>query len=134
VYAPVCAICVDRTRGQTQRLQLPTASRCGSRHDHASPAFRTRRSGRDFATTLAAVWKGNDCLTIARSKALAAHLESQRRPKPPRPRPGSYAWPDLRRAIEAGCAAGATPGEIAPAVPPHHPALARPAPVAGESP
>ena len=26
------------------------------------------------------------------------------------------------------------PGEIAPAVPPHHPALARPAPVAGESP
>ncbi|HKV69122.1 MAG TPA: hypothetical protein VJN72_13615, partial [Gaiellales bacterium] len=74
--------------------------------DHASPQFQTRRSGRDFVTTLAAVWKANDCLTIARSKALTAHLESQRQPKPQRPRPGSYAWPYLRRTVEAGYAAG----------------------------
>ena len=77
--------------------------------DHASTQFQTRRSGRDFATTLAAVWKANDCLTIARSKALAAHLESQRGAKPPRPRPGSYAWPDLRRDLERAYASGATP-------------------------
>jgi hypothetical protein len=114
---PVCAICVDRTRGKTQKLQLTHRVSVWLGHDHASPTFQTRRSGRDFATTLAAVWKANDCLTIARSKALAAHLERQRgAEQPQRPRPGSYAWPDLRRAVEAGYAAGATPGEIAPAV------------------
>ena len=85
--------------------------------DHASAQFQTRRGGRDFVTTLGAVWKANDCLTTARSKALTAHLESQRGAKQPqRPRPGSYAWPDLRRAVEAGYAAGATPGEVAPAI------------------
>ena len=113
---PVCAICVDRTRGKTQRIQLTHRVSVWLCSDHASTQFQTTRSGRDFVATLAAVWKANDCLTIARSKALAAHLESQRQPKPQRPRPGSYAWPDLRRTVEAGYAAGATPGEVAPAV------------------
>jgi len=113
---PVCAICVDRTRGKTQRLQLTHRVSVWLCQDHASAQFQTRRSGRDFVTTLGAVWKANDCLTIARSKALTAHLESQRGAKPQRPRPGSYAWPDLRRDVEAGYAAGATPGEVAPAV------------------
>ena len=113
---PVCAICVDRTRGKTQKLQLTHRVSVWLCADHASPQFQTRRSGRDFVTTMAAVWKANDCLTTARSKALTAHLDKLRQPKPQRPRPGSYAWPDLRRTVEAGYAAGATPGEIAPAV------------------
>jgi hypothetical protein len=55
------------------------------------------------------VWKANDCLTIARSKALNAHLEGQRGAKPQRPRPGSYAWPDLRRDLERASADGTRP-------------------------
>jgi hypothetical protein len=106
---PVCAVCVDRTRGKTQRLQLTHRVSVWLCADHASTRFQTRRSGRDFVTTLGAVWKANDCLTTARSRALAAHLESLRRPKPPRPRPGSYAWPDLRRDLERAYAEGATP-------------------------
>jgi hypothetical protein len=113
---PVCAICVDRTRGRTQRVQLTHRVIVWLCEDHAGRDFQTRRSGRDFVTTLAAVWKANDCLTAARDKALAAHLDRLRGSAPQRQRPGSYAWPDLRRSVEAGYAAGATPGETAPAV------------------
>jgi hypothetical protein len=108
---PVCAICVDRTRGKTQRLQLTHRVSVWLCQDHASTQFQTRRSGRDFVTTLTAVWKANDCLTIARNQALTAHLQSLRAPTPPRPRPGSYAWPDLRRTIERAYAGGTTPNE-----------------------
>jgi hypothetical protein len=113
---PVCAICVDRTRGKTQRLQLTHRVSVWLCQDHASREFQTRRGGRDFVTTLAAIWKANDCLTTARDRALTAHLDRLRDPAPHRPRPGSYAWPDLRRTVEHGYAAGATPAEVAPAV------------------
>ena len=117
---PVCAICVDRTRGTTQRVQLTHRVSVWLCVAHAGPAFQTRRSGRDFVTTLAAVWKANDCLTTARNKALTAHLHSLRQPKPPRPRPGSYAWPDLRRDLERAYAGGATPREAHTAVHTEH--------------
>jgi hypothetical protein len=45
----------------------------------------------------------------ARSKALNAHLGGQRGAKPQRPRPGSCAWPDLRRDLERASADGTTP-------------------------
>ena len=115
---PICAICIDRTRGKTQRVQLTHRVSVWLCHAHASRDFQTRRSGRDFATTLAGIWKSNDCLTVARSKALTAHLEHLRGPTPPRPRPGSYAWPDLRRDVEAGYAHGTTPHQAHHAV--HH--------------
>ena len=83
---PVCAICVDRTRGKTQRVQLTHRVSVWLCAAHAGPDFQTRRSGRDFVTTLAAVWKANDCLTTARNKALTAHLDSLRQPKP-KPKP-----------------------------------------------
>src|SRR5205085_8641864 len=44
---PVCAICVDRTRGKTERLQLTHRVVVWLCADHASPAFQTRRGGRD---------------------------------------------------------------------------------------
>ncbi len=113
---PVCAICVDRTRGKTRRVQLTHRVSVWLCEAHASREFQTRRSGRDFVTTLAAVWTANECLTVARNKALAAHLEGLRQPKPERPRPGSYAWPDLRRSVEAGYAAGTTPHQAHAAV------------------
>jgi hypothetical protein len=116
----VCAICVDRTRGTTQRVQLTHRVAVWLCHDHASREFQTRRGGRDFATTLDRVWKANDCLTIARDKALRAHLDQLRGTGRPRPRPGSYAWPDLRRALERRYAHGTTPHEAHTAVQHEH--------------
>jgi hypothetical protein len=117
---PVCAICVDRTRGKTQRLQLTHRVTVWLCEDHASREFQTRRNGRDFVRTLHGVWKANDCLTRARDKALTAHLDQLRQPPPQRPRPGSYAWPDLRRTLERGYAEGTTPGQAHVAVQQRH--------------
>ena len=55
------------------------------------------------------------CLTAARHKAVHAHLASLT-DRPARPRPGSYAWPELRRTLEQGYAAGARPADVAEAV------------------
>ena len=113
---PVCAICVDRTRGRTERVHLSHRVSVWLCADHASAAFQTRRGGRDFVRTLAGVWKANDCLTIARDRALTAHLDRLSQPAPARPRPGSYSWPELRRRLEGRYAAGATPGQLTTAV------------------
>jgi hypothetical protein len=113
---PVCAICVDRTRGKTRQVRLTHRVSVWLCADHASTEFQTRRGGRDFVRTLLGVWRANDCLTHARSRALDAHLERLTEPPPMRPRPGSYSWPSLRRRLEAQYAAGATPAQVAPAV------------------
>ena len=140
---PVCAICVDRTRGRTERIQLTHRVAVWLCADHGSVAFQTRRSGRDFVRTLMGVWKANDCLTAARERVLTAHLDRLTSQRPPqRPRPGSYSWPDLRHRLEKRhaegpsppararrpCALRRLPGE--PSQPAHHPALARPTPLA----
>jgi hypothetical protein len=109
---PVCAICVDRTRGRTQNVRLTHRVSVWLCEAHASAEFQTRRSGRDFVRTLMGVWKANDCLTLARSRALDAHLERLSGPPPQRARPGSYSWPALRRNLEERYAAGATPAQI----------------------
>jgi hypothetical protein len=112
---PVCAICVDRTRGRTAEVRLSNRVSVWLCPGHARPEFQTQRGGRDFVRTLAGVWRANGCLTIARDRALEAHLE-RLRGRPPRPRPGSYTWPDLRRRLEARYAHGATPTQLEPQV------------------
>ncbi len=116
VKQPVCAICVDRTRGTTQRVHLSHRVSVWLCADHASPTFQTRRSGRDFVRTLMGIWKANDCLTAARSRALTSHLDHLNDQKPKRRRPGSYSWPDLRHQLEHHYAAGATPAQLTTAV------------------
>ncbi|HSS59311.1 MAG TPA: hypothetical protein VLK59_14960 [Solirubrobacteraceae bacterium] len=121
-----CAICVDRTRGRTRRVTLSNRVSVHLCDAHASHEFQTRRGGRDFVRTLMGVWRANDCLTLARSRALDAHLAALR-VHPARPRPGSYTWPELRRDLEGAYAAGATPAELHPAVRTHlQPYPARP--------
>ncbi len=105
---PVCAICADRTRGRTVSLRLThgiTVWLCAA---HASPEYQCRRNGRDFVVTLQRLWQAHGCLTAARARALAAHLDALAGPAPAR-RPGSYAWPDLRRLAEAEFALGGPP-------------------------
>ncbi len=110
---PVCAICVDRTRGRTEEVRLGYRVTVWLCPGHAAHGFQTRRGGRDFVRTLMGVWQANGCLTAARHRALDAHL-TQLRDRPQRPRPGSYAWPELRHDIEARYAAGTPPLQ------PHH--------------
>jgi len=105
---PVCAICVDRTRGRTEEIRLGYRVTVWLCPGHASQAFQTKRSGRDFVRTLMGVWQANGCMTQARHRALDAHL-AQLNARPPRRRPGSYAWPELRRRLEARYAQGAPP-------------------------
>jgi hypothetical protein len=103
---PVCAICVDRTRGRTQRVSFGYGVEVWLCEGHASVAFLTQRSGRDVVLTLTAVWRANGCLTAARRRAMDAHLASLKA-RPARRRPGSYAWPKMRLRAERAFARGA---------------------------
>src|SRR5690242_802123 len=93
---PVCAICIDRTKGRTEQIRLAYRVTVWLCPGHASHAFQTKRGGSDFVRTLMGVWQANGCMTQARHRALDAHLNQLRTP-PPRHRPGSYAWPELDR-------------------------------------
>jgi hypothetical protein len=105
---PVCAICVDRTRGKTYERQLTHGVRLWLCEGHHSIAFMRSNAGRDFAVTLLRIWRAQGCLTRARSRALDAHTDAVRAlgRAAPRTRPGSYAWPRLRREAEDRFAQG----------------------------
>ena len=109
----VCGICADRTRGKTELVRLGYGVSVWLCQGHASRAFQTERSGRDFLLTLERLWHAHGCLTTNRSRALDAHLQ-RLRGRPPRPQHGSYAWPDTRRACEHAFANGAPPTSVAP--------------------
>src|ERR1700710_3015124 len=100
VKSPICAICLDRTRGKTRERQLGYGVRIWLCATHHSVEFLRSNAGRDFVVTLWRVWEAQGCLTRSRSKALDAHLaavsEAGRAAPGPRARPGSYAWPRLR--------------------------------------
>src|SRR5690242_20171502 len=105
VKAAVCAICLDRTRGRTQLVGMTHGVSVWLCAVHASVEFRSRRGGRDFVVTLQRVWHASGCLTVARRRALEAHLGALRG-APRRRRPGSYAWPGVRGELERRFAAG----------------------------
>jgi hypothetical protein len=105
--SPVCAICVDRTRGTTHQVRFGYGVSVWLCQTHASVEFLTGRSGRDLVVTLMGIWRANGCLTTARRKALDAHLAALKT-KPQRARPGSYAWPKLRLHAERLFANGTT--------------------------
>jgi len=73
----VCAICVERTRGRTQELNLGYGVTVWLCTAHASREFQTQRNGRDLVLTLQRLWRAHGCLTAARHKALRAHLAAQ---------------------------------------------------------
>jgi hypothetical protein len=102
---PVCAICVDRTRGRTERIEFGYGVAVWLCQRHADVQFLTRRGGRDIVATLQQLWTAHGCLTTARRKALESHLHSLRT-RPRRPLPGSYAWPAVRARAERQFAAG----------------------------
>ena len=108
VKSPICAICLDRTRGKTLERQLTHGVRIWLCEGHHSTAFLRANAGRDFVVTLMRTWRSHGCLTRARSRALDAHLAALRATGRTisRARPGSYAWPRLRREAEECFARG----------------------------
>src|SRR4029079_9791801 len=73
---------------------------------HASPEYQMRRDGLELTETLERLWRAHGCLTAARRRALGGHRALVTREPAPRGRPGSYAWPELRRLAEAEFACG----------------------------
>ena len=110
VKSPICAICLDRTRGTTHIRELTHGVRLSLCQGHNSTEFMRRNAGRDFAVTLLRIWRAQGCLTRARSRALDSHLRAVRAlgatVTRARARPGSYAWPKLRREAEHAFARG----------------------------
>jgi hypothetical protein len=106
-----CAICIDRTRGRTQRVGFGYGVDVWLCAGHASVEFLTQRSGRDVVVTLSGIWHANGCMTASRHRALDGHLASLRA-RPARRRPGSYAWPRVRLASERSFSAGAPISQV----------------------
>jgi hypothetical protein len=108
VKSRVCAICLDRTRGRTQVRELTHGVKIWLCEGHNSIEFLRANAGRDFVLTLQRMWQAQECLTRARSLALTAHLDAVREigRRLVRARPGSYAWPKLRREAEQAFARG----------------------------
>ena len=108
VKSPVCAICLDRTRGRTRLRELTHGVKLSLCEGHHSVEFMRSNAGRDFVVTLSRIWHAQGCLTRQRSRALEAHLAAIRATGSTvvRARPGSYAWPRLRREAEACFARG----------------------------
>lgn len=108
VKSPICAICLDRTRGRTRERELTHGVRIWLCEGHHSVEFLRANAGRDFTVTLMRMWGAQGCLTRARSRALDAHLNAVRAlgRTVRRRRPGSYAWPRLRREAEECFARG----------------------------
>jgi len=103
---PPCAICADHTRDRTVALPLTHGITVWLCERHASPEYQMCRDGLELTETLERLWRAHGCLTAARRRALASHLALVTREPAARARPGSYAWPDLRRAAEAEFARG----------------------------
>lgn len=103
-----CALCGDRTMGDTRLLALGYGVAVWVCAEHGSPNFQRRRRGRDFAEAFERVWAANGCLTTARARALDSHLHALQPRALKRP-PGSYAWVRLRHEAERLFAAGEPP-------------------------
>jgi hypothetical protein len=103
---PPCAICMGPGHGPRERLQLPHGISVWLCEQHRSPEFLRSRAGRDFVVSLSGVWNAAGCMTAARHRLLMGH-QARIAPPGPAPRPGSYAWPELRQEAEARWAAGA---------------------------
>jgi hypothetical protein len=109
--SPPCAICAGKGMGERRPLTLThglTVWLCAA---HREESFLRRRRGRDLVATLLRVWGAAGCLDRPQHAALDAHLRRLAAPPPGR-RPGSYAWPGLRREAERRFAAGEPPGPV----------------------
>ena len=86
--SPVCAICLDRTRGKTRQVQLGYGVSVWLCVAHASPEFMSENAGRDFVLTLQRLWQACGCLTAPRNPGARRAPEGDPRPGACPPCPG----------------------------------------------
>lgn len=105
-----CVLCMTLHRGPTTETYLAyrvTVFLCA---EHASLEFRRQRGGRDFDLSMSLAFKAAGCFTENRKRALRYVWDQTRAREesdpPARPRPGSYAWPNLRSLVEDACRRG----------------------------
>ncbi len=79
---------------------------------HANDGFLRKDDGTAFTQRLAAMWLASGSLTIRRVAALRAHVRQIWSAGDADGRPGSYAWPLLRREAEERFAAGHDPRQV----------------------
>jgi hypothetical protein len=110
---PACAICAGPGAGERELLHLPAGVSVWLCAAHRRAEFLTRRAGRDLVASLMHVWRAAGCLDRRRSAALDGHLRRLQAGARDGPgRPGSYAWPTLRREAEERFAAGEPPAAV----------------------
>src|SRR5258706_8407652 len=118
---PPCLICAGPGQGPRARLFLTHGVSVWLCASHRAPEFLRRRAGRDLAATLAALWSGAGCFGARRRLALEDHLRRVRQPGAgARRRPGSYAWPALRREAERRFGRGEPPARVIAELRDHH--------------
>ena len=109
---PPCAICGGRGTGDRELLYLTHGVTVWLCAGHRDLGFLTSRVGRDLAVSLGHVWDAARCMTKHRSAALVRHMQNVAAAPRARQRPGSYAWPELRREAEARFARGERPARV----------------------
>jgi hypothetical protein len=107
--APRCVACFPRSvAGQMVPMRHGVAiALCD---DHRDPAFVHSRGGRDFFSALTTTYESLGLHGQRYSRAIRAFVDDVLAMSTPTPRhrPGSYAWPEQRRAAEAAWGAGGT--------------------------
>lgn len=83
---------------------------------HRSESYLRRRRGTVFTDALRQLWVAHGIHTTRRERALIHHRRRVIGTPADRPRPGSYAWPAVRRDAEKRFARGDDPGEVAGAI------------------
>lgn len=110
--APACAICGGAGEGPRAQLRLAYGVAVWLCAGHRSESFMTGRSGRDLVASLWHVWRAAGCMTRRRHQALEALRARLRGRRAQRDRPGSYAWPALRRECQRRAGSGERVGAL----------------------
>jgi hypothetical protein len=111
-FAFPCGICGHGRRGEAHVRFLPHGLHVWLCQTHGSLAFITRDGGREFARRLQIRWQSNEEFGPRRRLALTAHVERIRRLGGASDKPGSHAWPRLRKEAERRFAAGDDPTTV----------------------
>jgi hypothetical protein len=109
---PPCVICGRGRRAERTLLHMTHRVKVWLCTTHADVSFLDAANGTTFVARLHAVWAAAGAVTPWRLAALRAHVRALRGYGTGRTRPGSYAWPELRREAEARFASGDDPVEV----------------------
>lgn len=105
-----CLLCMTRTPGPTSPFHIGFGEIVHLCEGHSSREFRRQRGGRDFYLSVSRALQAAGALTKTRDRGLRdlwnQTMSREQEKVATRARPGSYAWPELRRIVEDACRRG----------------------------